>query len=358
MKISNEAKVGVLATIALIILITGYSYLKGQQIFSSQNEFFAEYTKVDGLLTANPILMNGLQVGMVDKIYMKSDGTRKIIVKMMIDEDVPVPQNAQVRIVSAGLLGDKAINLEFPEKETSIMAKTGDQLLGIAEVSMVDKALNEIDPIKSKVEKMVVTVDSILVSVDELLKSSDMKKTLDNFSKSIENVQNALENVDGILANVNNFTDTELKNVGGIIRNVESISTKLEKDMNSVDRILATTEKITGNAEVITKKMANLEVEETVASANATLDQINKLTAKIDSGEGSMGLLMNDKQLYNNLSDLSSSLDFLVNDLQQNPKNYLGFSLINVNKKDKKKKPKKGSSSGGTGASTESYEEQ
>ncbi|MGB1206664.1 MAG: MlaD family protein [Chitinophagales bacterium] len=344
MKLSNEVKVGILATISLVVLFFGYNYLRGKGLFSSENTFYAEYEKVDGLLAANPVLMNGLQVGIVEQIYLKEDGSGKIMISFTVDPNVQVNSLTSANISSTGLLGDKALNLVISQPEahieTTLMA-SGDTIRGVEEVALTEMALNEINPIKEKVENMLATLDSTLVAVNYLLRSSEMIETINGLSRSVESVQSSIKNIDGILANVNDFTETDLKKIGGILSNTEDLTTGLKMSLVKVDGLVSSAEKVTNN-------VANLELEKTVntvnktlATANGALAEVTTITEKINRGEGSIGLLFKDDALYNNFAIASSDLDKLLVDFKANPKRYIGLSLINFDRSKKKKKKDK-----------------
>jgi len=344
LKLSNEVKVGILATISLVVLFFGYNYLRGKGVFTTENVFYAEYSKVDGLLAANPVLMNGLQVGIVENIYLKEDGSGKIIVSFTVNPDIQINEQATATITSTGLLGDKGVNLVIPPLENKTKANflaSGDTIKGIAEVALTDMALNEITPIKEKVENMLATLDSTLVAVNYLLRSSEMIETINGLSRSVESVQNSFENIDGILGNVNDFTETDLKKIGGILTNTEDITTGLKSSLVRVDGLVSSAEKVTNNISKLELEQTVNTVNETLATANGALAQVTTITEKINSGEGSIGLLFNDDELYNNFTIASNDLDKLLVDFKANPKRYVGLSLINIDRSNRKKKGKK-----------------
>ena len=341
MKLSNEVKVGILAAISLVVLIFGYNYLRGKGVFTTENVFYAEYPKVDGLLAANPVLMNGLQVGIVENIYLKEDGSGKIMISFTVDPNIKINSLASANIISTGLLGDKALNLVIPPIEKNVQTKflaSNDTIRGVAEIALTEMALNEINPIKEKVENMLATLDSTLVAVNYLLRSSEMIETINGLSRSVESVQRSIKHIDGILANVNAFTETDLKKIGGILSNTEDITTGLKTSLVRVDGLVSSAERVTNNVASLELEKTLGTVNETLATANNALVEVTGITKKINNGEGSIGLLFKDEALYNNFALASNDLDKLLVDFKANPKRYIGLSLINIDRSQRKKK--------------------
>lgn len=347
MKISNEAKVGVLAIAAIIILIFGYNYLKGKDLFSSDNTFYAVYDRIDGLATSNPVQINGFQIGMVEDIFLKPDRSGKLIVKFTVDKEVNLPKSTKVKIVSSGLLGDKAMDVDLGEARTLKglqYAESGDTLQGIVELGITELALEELLPIKGKLENMLTSVDSTLIEVKFLMRSTEFRTAFNNLGEVVNDLKGTLDNMNGLTANLNEFTERDMDKISVSLSNFQAASGDLQKLTAGLQGTKIKFDQVLDNTNTLTKKFSNIELEEMAAQTQATLAQVNSMMQSIEAGQGTIGKVMKDEALYNNLEDTAESLNSLLVDFQQNPKDYVSFSLISIGggkKKDKDKKKKK-----------------
>ncbi len=344
MKLSNETKVGLLAIVALAILIFGYNFLKGKNLFGGQHLVSAEYERVDGLLPANPIQLSGLQVGIVDDIYLKKDGSGKVVVDMLLDPHVNVPTDSKVTIVSLGLLGDKGIRLDLGKNNTYV--KGGDQLTGEIETDMMSMVEKELLPIKNKVEVMMGSLDSTINSVNTLLGSDELQKALKGLNSTIGSVQTTLKSTNKVITDVGEFTDTDMHKISAILDDAKvltsqlnSMSSQLKGTMSKVDLVLDDTKKITGN-------LSTADLKKTVDEANAMIAKLSGIADQVENGDGSVGMLLKDGRLYEDIDKVMANLSSLLADMQAHPKDYVSFSLIErrdrSERKEKKRKKNEG----------------
>ncbi|MDQ7950048.1 MAG: MlaD family protein, partial [Pedobacter sp.] len=176
MKIKNETKVGILAAFAIALLIIGYNFLKGNSIFTSETTLYARYTQVDGLAVSKPVLINGFQVGRVDHLELKSDGS--IIATLKIKDEYQIPENTLARLESTDLLGGKAIVMVLGNSK--VMAKDGYTLNANVEKSLMES----VQPVQKKAEMIITKMDSILTSVNSIL-NPNFQKNVDKSFTSI-----------------------------------------------------------------------------------------------------------------------------------------------------------------------------
>lgn len=322
MKISNEFKVGVMGVITLLILIFGYNYLKGNRFFSSSQHFYAIYDKVDGLNVSNAVKINGLTVGKVEALQLSEDTSHRIIATFTIDEDIKVPKNSKLKIVSADLLGAKMVNLELGN--SSVLAVDDDTIMGITEVGLMESFSKQMEPIKNKASHAILAIDTVLQQLKVMIgdgKNNGMTNSLNDLQATIHNLKTTTDNVNGIVSDQRTRLDAILKNVESISNNFKNNNEAITHALNNIDKI--------------TDDVAKSNLKQTIADANTTIADLNSILAKIKSGQGTVGLLINDDKLYNNLKASSDDLDKLIIDLRTNPNRYVHFSLFGRNKPSK-----------------------
>ncbi|PVH26383.1 MlaD family protein [Sphingobacterium corticibacter] len=315
MKISNETKVGALTAIAIALLFIGYSFLKGNDVFTSENTYYTEYNNVDGLSASKPVMVNGYQIGRVSSLKLQDNG--KIRAEFKIKNDYEIPSNTVARIVSADLLGSKAIVFELGNSTT--MARDGDPLLSDIQANLMEK----VEPLQHKVENLVVKLDSVLSAVNTTLDDEfqrDFKQSLRSISVSLGNVEKITNDVEGLVG-------SERMRLAKIMMNLESITNNFRKYDGQISSIL-------NNLDTMSNNLAQVQVKETVDNANKAMQEVHAITQKIQNGDGSIGLLLNDDQLYNNLNNASMNLDNLMKDVKENPGRYIRLSIFG--KKDTK----------------------
>lgn len=309
MKIKNETKVGVLAAVAIAILVLGYSFLKGNDVFTSENVFYATYERVDGLTVSKPVLVNGYQIGRVSGLTLTQNGD--ILTEFKIDKKYEIPANTLARISSTDLLGGKAIVFELGDSQ--IYAKTGDTL----DAGIQKNIMEQVEPIQKKAEAIFAVMDSVLTSVNNTI-NPDFQKNINRSLASIANTLNTLENT---AIQVDGMVGTEKSKISGILTNLESISRNFNNNNEKLTQIFANLETVSDNA-------ARLNFEETMNKANTAVASLQSVADSINNGSGSLGKLINDNNLYNNLEDASKSLDNLIIDVKENPKRYVHFSVF------------------------------
>jgi len=309
LKIKNETKVGVLATVAIAILVLGYSFLKGNDVFTSENTFYASYERVDGLTVSKPVMVNGFQIGRVSGLTLARDGS--ILTEFKIDKKYVVPKNTVARIASTDLLGGKAIVFELGNSQS--YAQTGDTL----DAGIQKNIMEQVEPIQKKAEAIFAVMDSVLTSVNNTINPEFQK----NINRSLASIANTLNTLEHTAIQVDGMVGVEKSKISGILTNVESISRNLNNNNQKLTQIFTNLERVSDNA-------ARVNFEETMNKANMAVANLQSVVDSIDNGQGSLGKLINDDKLYHNLEDASKSLDNLIIDVKENPKRYIHFSVF------------------------------
>ena len=307
MKLSKEVKVGVVAIVAIGIMVWGFNYLKGTNLFVQSKSVYTVYPKVPGLSVSAPIIINGVQSGIVDAIYFHPDKSSNVIVRLNITEDqLKIPKDSRADLISLDFLGTKAIGLKLGESSEEL--KAGDTIQSYFEKSMLDDVSEQILPVKQKAEDL---IDSLQVSVTKFnLALDNMNTVFDernkrNFAASITRLKETIESMNALANNMNNTVNTSVKPTLKVYKNLGD-------------------------------SLAALDMKNTLVKAQKTFEDLSATLDKINKGEGTMGQLINNDSLYNNLEAVSRDMDSLMIDLRENPKRYVHFSIFG--RRDKKKK--------------------
>ncbi|WP_407431049.1 MlaD family protein [Arcticibacter sp.] len=309
MKITNETKVGILATVAIAVLVIGYSFLKGNDVFSSEQEFYASYDNVEGLVVSNPVFVNGYQIGRVSKLSLVESG--KIVVQLKINPDYQIPINTIARLESTSLLGGKAIVFDIGNSKQ--YAQNGDTL----QANIQQNLMQQVKPVQEKAEAMVGRLDSILTSLNSTINPEFQQ----NFNRSFASIANILRTLEATTQKVDGMVGEQSNRLTSIFANLESISANFKNNNAKVTGIMT-------NLENITDQVARSNFEQTIKNTDKAVADLQLAINKVNNGQGSIGKLVNDDSLYNNLNNAAKNLDNLMIDLKAHPKRYVSFSVF------------------------------
>ncbi|NCA84807.1 MAG: MCE family protein [Clostridia bacterium] len=314
MKISKELKVGFIFVVAVGLLIWGVNLLKGFNVFSDQRYLYAVYDRVDGLQRDNKVLVNGLSIGKVSGLWLNPENAT-IVAELMIQNEVDIPANSIARIYGTDLLGSKAIELKLGNSPR--MSQSGDTLISEIEQSLMDQVSDQVQPLKKKAISLINSIDSVMTVVQSIF-NEDMR---DNLTASITNIRNTLRNVESASGNLDTIFINQKYRINNILVNVESISENLKDNNENVTAIMA-------NFAALSDSLAQSEIPQTLRDARTAIARIDAITQRLSSGEGTVGQLLTNDSLYIELENSTSSLNKLLEDIRQNPKRYVKFSLF------------------------------
>ncbi|MBC7398614.1 MAG: MCE family protein [Mucilaginibacter sp.] len=316
MKISNETKIGALTTIAIAVLILGYSFLKGNDIFSGSNKFYAVYKSVDGLTVSKPVLVNGFPIGHISKMQLGEDGRTTVEFKIKTEYNVPV--NTLAKLVSTDLLGSKAI--VFLLGDSKQYAENKDTLRADIQGSLAES----LQPIQTKAENLMTKLDSSLAAINKILNPNFQR----NVDRSFTSIANSLQTLEGTTKKIDALVGAQTGHINGILANAETVSGNLKITTAGLNKVTDNFQKFSGD-------LANGNIKQTLDNANKAVADLQVTLANVNSTKGSLGLMMNDDKLYKNLQEASDNLNLLFLDLKANPKRYVHFSVFGGgNKKD------------------------
>lgn len=299
MKLTKEIKIALVAIVGILVMYFGINFLKGMNLFSTNNAYYMTFDDIQGLGASTPIYADGYKVGTVDGMEYDYKENGPIKVKVDINKDLRIPQGSKAEIVK-DLMGNLQVNLLLANNPRE-RVEPGGVIPGAVNGGMMDKAANLI-PV---VEKMLPKLDSILNSVNALLADPALAASLHNVETITSNLTVSTRELNTLMAGLN-------KQVPGMVRKANGV--------------LDNTNRLTAN-------LASLDVQGTLNRVNQTLESAHQFTEKLNSNQGSLGLLMNDTKLYDNLTSTMSHADSLVIDLKAHPKRYVHFSVFG--RKDK-----------------------
>lgn len=314
-KLNAEFKIGLIALIAILLLIWGINFLRGNNILSNSDVYISVYSNIDGMEVSSPVRVNGLTVGSVKNIYFHPQDMNKIIVEFTINDGLRIPSNSIARIYNADIMGTKALQLILGNNMT--YCNVGDTLYSEVESGLKDEVNKQVIPLKNKAEDLISSIDSVMTVITTVL-DNDARTSLTNSLLSLNRTFNTMELAMVKLDSVIYKNDARVSN---ILLNVESITTNLHNNNELISNTLV-------NLESISDSLAKSNLKSTINNVDSSLFVFNKILTKIENGEGSIGLLLNDEALYQNLEKSSKQLELLLTDMKARPKRYVSFSLL------------------------------
>lgn len=319
LKMKPEIKVALAAVAGIVVLFFGMQFLKGLNLFSSDAPYKMQFDNISGLTKTCPIYANGYKVGTVKEIaYDYSQPNNGISVDVGIDKNMKIPVGSTAEIIS-DLMGNVHVNLIL-SKNTEILPANG-----VISGRINDGAMGTMKDMIPVVQKMLPKLDSILAHVNGLLGDPAMKNSLHNVDKITTDLTTSTQELNKLLAQVNTTLPSMSAKTGKLLDNTNSLMVNANGGIRDARTTLEGANVLIAS---LNGKVNQIDVAATTAKLNEALDNVNTLTATLNSTKGTMGLLMNDPTLYNNLSNTIRSMDSLMTNLKANPKRYVHFSLF------------------------------
>ncbi len=312
MKISNETKVGILTIVSLVILIVGFNFLKGKDVFSRSKKIYAVFKELGTLEKSNEVKINGLPIGNVYDKKERDKDVSAVVVTISLTRDINIPKNS-VAYISSSLVGSSYIVIE--RGNSTEMMGNGDTLTTRMETGILGDVKAQMNPTMARIRDVLDSLKETLSGVNGMLNMENkayLKQTLANLSQASNALNGLLDNQNGALAKT--------------LNNAQAMTESLKN--NSAD--ISTT---IGNAKKVSEKLAALELQPTIDSLNTMISSLKATAAKLNSTDGTLGALMNDRALYDKLNDAILSAEILIDDLRTHPKRYVNLSIFG--KKDK-----------------------
>jgi phospholipid/cholesterol/gamma-HCH transport system substrate-binding protein len=299
--LSREIKTAILVIAAILLFIWGYSFLKGKDLFNSYHTYFILYDNVEGLSASAPVTLNGLVIGKVNNISFVSE-ERQNLVEIQVVGKYQFSNKSIAKIYEPGFIGGKQIMI-LPDYNHQEMLKSGDYIQGIIKPGITSELADKLLPLQQSIEKVMVNADALLINLNDILD----QKTKENVRGSFAELHEALESINTMTAKMNGILEFNDKKIHKTIANFEQTSQNFAQ---------------------ISDSLAASNLGKTIRDLENTLANVDAIMNDVQSGKGSLGKLIKEEGLYNNLEGATKELEQLLGDMKQNPKRYVHFSLF------------------------------
>lgn len=299
---SKELKTGIIAVTIIALFIWGFNFMKGHDLLKSNaRHFYIEYKNIQGLNEASPVTISGLQVGSVESITFNEKKLGELVVEIVLENDFQFSKNSVAKIYATSLLGGQSLAI-IPNYDGE-MAITGDYLKGEVESDMFSSVGEKLNPLQSKLENVIVSADSLLQGVNQIMN----KKTKESLSNSVQNLEYTITDIRSTIASVNAILVNSKDDFQATLKNAKEMTASFSR---------------------LSDTLVNANIGEIVRKSELTLNHVNKLLKGIEEGKGSIGKLVNDDRMYDNLTNVSKELEELLREIKLNPKRFVHFSVF------------------------------
>jgi phospholipid/cholesterol/gamma-HCH transport system substrate-binding protein len=307
LKLSREVKTGIIVIGGILLFIMGFSYLKSTPIFDNSKTFYAVYPNVGGLQSGTSVSINGFSVGKVNDIKFL-DEKGNLLVTFTVSNDFKFSKTSLVELYDTGIIGGKGLQIR-PVFDATGIAQSGDTLKTETRPGITDLAQQKLTPLVRKFESAISDADSVLVNVNSVLDSKTKKE-----------LKEVIGGLNVLISSLN--------------QSATSLNSVLEGNKEKLDNSFKNFDVLTSNFAKLSDSLNSAGLGRTLASLESTMASLDQITQKIENGDGTLGLLMNDKELYSNLNSTSRELDLLLQDFRLNPKRYVNVSVFGKKQKE------------------------
>lgn len=315
MKIKREHKIGIISLAALLLFIWGFTFLKGRDLFLKEKYYYAVYPQVNGLVEGSVVQISGIKVGRIESLYFHPDDAKKIVIRFSVRKSIPVPNNSVARIFSSDLLGTRALEIQLGDSKE--LAEKGDTLRSEIQVSISEEVSIQMLPFKKKAEDLMLSIDSVMAVIQYIFN----EKTSENIKNSFESISQTISNLEQTSYTLDTLVSSEKGRIQNIFANIESISLNIRKNNQQISNVIE-------NLSSLSDSLAKANVISVISNTDKAVKEVQQIVEKINRGEGSVGMLINNDSLYKNLEKSSLDLDKLLQDMRINPNRYVHFSVF------------------------------
>ena len=318
MKVTNETKVGALAIVAIVLLILGFNFLKGVQLFSKSFTIFAKYENIQGLTASNPVYINGLKVGNISSISSDKN-MKELLVNINIQEDIHIPFNSVAIIIPNPLAATK---IEIKLGDNSNFLKNNDTINTDAKKNLLDDVMQKVDPVLFEVKNAVATLDTLLGNVNKIINNNaktNINGAIENINKITASVLMSANSLQSLLDEKNGALSKTLKNTSSFTGNLAENNSKITSLINNLNKT--------------TSDLSQVNFKNTLSNLDSAIFALKETLSKINNAQGSVGMLINDPVLYKNLTSTTNKLNTLLDDVRLPPKRYVSISVFGKKEK-------------------------
>jgi phospholipid/cholesterol/gamma-HCH transport system substrate-binding protein len=302
LKLSREVKTGIFAIMSIVLFVLGYNFLKGSQFLDNSRIFYVKYDNVAGLTASAPVTVNGMQVGKVRDVFLEHKNGGRVIVEFGIEKEFEFSKTSTIEIYSSGFIGGNNLAV-IPDYSSNDIAKSGDTLKGRLQAGIIDGLFEKFTPLEKSILATLSKLDTVLTDLDEVMDDktkSNLRQSIAGLNETIASFNGAAQKMDALL------TDNK---------------EELDSTFINLDKTMA-------NFAKFSDSLAQMETGKMISELQRTIERLNTITGQIENGEGSIGKLLKDENLYNNLEGATKQLENLLEDMKLNPKRYVHFSLF------------------------------
>lgn len=302
MRYSREIKTGVFAVVSILLFILGYQFVKNSKLFQVSREFYVVYNNVVGLEAGAPVTINGMRVGKVKNLALANKAGDGVLVTFLLENDFEFPKSSVIKIYASGIIGGNNLAI-LPADGDPIMAQAGDTLRGELESGMIDGLIEKFSPIEKSLLSTLTKVDSVLSDIDQVLDA----RSKQHLRQSMESLSVAMDQLSQTATGLNVLVD---------------------RNQNELDAAFKSILKTSTNLETITDSIAAVNTAQMLKDLSGSISALNQITNAMAQGEGSLGALIQDDGLYQDLRTLTEDAQNLLKDIKSKPKRYVHFSLF------------------------------
>lgn len=307
MKLSREVKTGILVLLGIFAIVMGLGYLKSSSLFDNSRTFYAVYDHVGGLQSGTQVSLNGLVVGNVSSIRFK-DNSGKLVVTFVVNNEFEFSKNSKVELFDTGIIGGKGLQV-IPAFDGAPNAVSGDTLQTSTKPGLTELVQQNLTPLQLSLESTVSDADTLLTNINSILDN----RTKRELQQSIAGLNQLVQSFQGSATKLNSLLEANEGQLDSTLKNVNTITTNFSK---------------------ISDSLANAGLGKTMTDLQSTIASLNSVLSKIEKGEGTLGKMANNEELYNNLTEVSRELDLLLQDFRLNPKRYVNVSVFGKKQKE------------------------
>jgi len=318
-KISNETKIGALTAIAITFLILGFNFLKGKSLFKTGTHLYAKYTDSKKLSTSNPVYINGFQVGIIEGIEAGDDNLNTVVVEIKLNDEYNIPNNS-IAEIDASLLGAPSIIIN-PGSSTKYLV-ANDTLMTRESTGLLGGIAEKLAPVADQLQLTLKSLDSLLQNFNTMLDPNtkgNLQSVIGNLNKATASIAISAVSLQSLLNNQSGALSHSLTNLDSFTRNLASNNDKITSMLSNIDKT--------------TENLSKADIDGAINNLKGAVEKLDGVMVKLNSNDGTLGALINSKDMYNNLNNTVRSLNILMDDLRTHPKRYVNISVFG--KKDK-----------------------